>query len=83
MKVNNFFNIFAKFADKYLFYKSKESEPIMNGVLSASKLMKASQVRRLCAEVRSNREQLFKESEKRKRKLYEMNRKVSNRREVS
>lgn len=26
MKMNNFFNIFAKFDDKYWFYKLKESE---------------------------------------------------------
>ncbi|MED2983200.1 hypothetical protein P4311_17525 [Bacillus thuringiensis] len=49
----------------------------MNGVLSASRLMKVSQVHKLCAEVRSNPGQLFKGNETVKRKLSEMNRKVS------
>ena len=49
----------------------------MNGVLSASKLMKASQVRKQCAEVRNNPTQLFVIEMRRKRKLSEMNRKVS------
>ncbi|WP_176519510.1 hypothetical protein [Bacillus pseudomycoides] len=54
----------------------------MNGVLSASKLMTAAQVREECAEVRNNPTQLFVTEMRRKQKLYEMNRKVSTRREV-
>ncbi|MGS0465273.1 hypothetical protein [Bacillus pacificus] len=55
----------------------------MNGVLSASKLMKASQVRQQCAEMRNNPTQMFVVEMRRKRELGEMNRKVSDRREVS
>ncbi|HFK1791412.1 TPA: hypothetical protein ACGXGE_004215 [Bacillus pacificus] len=55
----------------------------MNGVLSASKLMKASQVCQQCAEIRNNPTQMFVEDMRRKRALSEMNRKVSTRREVS
>lgn len=47
----------------------------MNGVFTASKLMKASEVRKLCAEVRNNPAQLFVNDMRRKRKLEEMNRK--------
>ncbi|MDC2863758.1 hypothetical protein [Bacillus sp. BP-3] len=50
----------------------------MNGVLSASKLMKASQVRKKCAEMRNNPTQMFLVELEAKRKLNEMNRKVSN-----
>ncbi|MGH1142111.1 hypothetical protein [Bacillus pseudomycoides] len=49
----------------------------MNGVLSASKLMTASQVQKQCAEVRNNPTQLFVTEMRRKRKLSEMSRKVS------
>ncbi|WP_215599179.1 hypothetical protein [Bacillus mycoides] len=55
----------------------------MNGVLSASKLMKASQVQKQCAEMRNNPTQMFVAEMRAKRKLSEMNRKVSARREVS
>ncbi len=55
----------------------------MNGVLSASRLMKASQVRKQCAEMRNNPTQMFVTEMRAKRKLGEMNRKVSARREVS
>ncbi|MDZ4627096.1 hypothetical protein [Bacillus cereus] len=55
----------------------------MNGVLSASKLMKASQVRKQCAEMRNNPTQMFVEDMRRKRQLKKMNRKVIARREVS
>lgn len=55
----------------------------MNGVLSVSKLMKASEVRKWCAEFMDNPEFLLSVELEAKKKLYEMNRKVSNRREVS
>ncbi|WP_002145542.1 hypothetical protein [Bacillus cereus] len=55
----------------------------MNGVLSASKLMKASEVRKQCTEMRNNPTQMFVVEMRAKRKLSEMNRKVSARREVS
>ncbi|WP_186323270.1 hypothetical protein [Bacillus nitratireducens] len=55
----------------------------MNGVLSASKLMKASQVCQQCAEMRNNPALLLITELEAKRKMYEMNRKVSSRREVS
>ncbi|MED1299846.1 hypothetical protein P4U65_04655 [Bacillus pacificus] len=55
----------------------------MNGVLSASKLMKASQVREQCAEMRNNPVMLLITELEAKKKIYEMNRKVSDRREVS
>ncbi|WP_186320873.1 hypothetical protein [Bacillus mycoides] len=55
----------------------------MNGVLSASKLMKASQVRKQCAEMRNNPVLLMAMELEAKQKLSEMNRKVSSRREVS
>ncbi|WP_179866217.1 hypothetical protein [Bacillus wiedmannii] len=55
----------------------------MNGVLSASKLMKASQVRKQCAEMRKSPAMLLIIEIEAKRKLYEMNRKVSPRRKVS
>ncbi|ASN71424.1 MULTISPECIES: hypothetical protein [Bacillus cereus group] len=55
----------------------------MNGVLSASKLMKASLVRQQCAEMRNNPALLLITELEAKRKMYEMNRKVSARREVS
>ncbi|WP_263701489.1 hypothetical protein [Bacillus thuringiensis] len=55
----------------------------MNGVLSASKLMTASQVCKQCAEMRNNPTQMFVTEMRAKRKLSEMNRKVSARREVS
>ena len=83
MKVNNFFNIFAKFADKYFFYKSKESEPTMNGVLSVSRLMKVSEVVKRCAEIRHSPALLLITELEAKCQLREMNRKVSARREVS
>lgn len=49
----------------------------MNGVLSASKLMKASQVQKECAEMRNNPAVMIAMELEAKRKLYEMNRKVS------
>ncbi|WP_180255192.1 hypothetical protein [Bacillus toyonensis] len=55
----------------------------MNGVLSASKLMKASQVRQQCAEMRKSPALLLITELEAKRKMYEMNRKVSSRRGVS
>ncbi|MCU5687120.1 hypothetical protein OCB18_05230 [Bacillus cereus] len=55
----------------------------MNGVLSASRLMKASQVRQQCAEMRNNPTQMFVTEMRAKCQLREMNRKVSSRREVS
>lgn len=55
----------------------------MNGVLSASKLMKVSDVRKQCAEMRNNPALLLITELEAKRKMYEMNRKVSARREVS
>ena len=55
----------------------------MNGVLSASKLMKASQVRQQCAEMRDNPALLLITELEAKRKMYEMNRKVLEQKEVS
>ncbi|EOV9525618.1 hypothetical protein ACN5TA_000509 [Bacillus cytotoxicus] len=55
----------------------------MNGVLSASKLMKASQVRKQCAKMRNNPQMLLAVELEAKRYIYEMNRKVRTRREVS
>ncbi|WP_179211910.1 hypothetical protein [Bacillus sp. K2I17] len=55
----------------------------MNGVLSASRLMKASQVRQQCAEMRNNPALLIITELEAKRRIYEMNREVSARREVS
>ncbi|WP_176330663.1 hypothetical protein [Bacillus thuringiensis] len=55
----------------------------MNGVLSASKLMKASEVVKRCAEAKNSPAQMFVEEMRRRRELSEMNRKVSTRREVS
>ncbi|ENB9402808.1 MULTISPECIES: hypothetical protein [Bacillus] len=49
----------------------------MNGVLSASKLMKAFQVREQCAEMRNNPALLLAMELEAKRNIYEMNRKVS------
>ncbi|ENQ3078621.1 hypothetical protein [Bacillus multifaciens] len=50
----------------------------MNGVLSASKLMTAAEVRQKCAEVRNSPAQMFINEKRAKQKLREMNRKVSN-----
>lgn len=55
----------------------------MNGVLSASKLMKASEVVKRCAETRKHPAMLLITEIEVKRKMYEMNRKDSSRREVS
>ncbi|WP_459499994.1 hypothetical protein [Bacillus sp. C1] len=55
----------------------------MNGVLSATKLMKVSEVRQRCAEAKNSPTLLLAMELEAKRKLYEMNRKVSARREVS
>ncbi len=55
----------------------------MNGVLSASKLMKASEVVKRCAETRKHPAMLLITEIEVKRKMYEMNHKVSERREVS
>ncbi|WP_176522388.1 hypothetical protein [Bacillus toyonensis] len=54
----------------------------MNGVFTASKLMKASQVRKQCAEMRKSPAMLLITEIEAKRKMYEMNRKVSSRREI-
>ncbi|WP_179864323.1 hypothetical protein [Bacillus pseudomycoides] len=54
----------------------------MNGVLSASKLMTAAQVRKECAEMRDNPVVMIAMELEVKQKLYEMNRKVSARKEV-
>ncbi|MGE8013259.1 hypothetical protein [Bacillus mycoides] len=55
----------------------------MNGVLSASKLMKASEVRKKCAESLNSPALLLITELEAKKRLYEMNRKVRTRREVS
>ncbi|MED3076366.1 hypothetical protein [Bacillus wiedmannii] len=55
----------------------------MNGVLSASKLMKASEVVKRCAEMRKSPVILLVTELEAKCQLKEMNRKVSARREVS
>ncbi|WP_176521103.1 hypothetical protein [Bacillus toyonensis] len=55
----------------------------MNGVLSASKLMKGSEVVKKCAETRKYPAMLLITEIEAKRQLYEMNRKASARREVS
>lgn len=55
----------------------------MNGVLSASKLMKASEVVKRCAEMRKSPTLLLVTELEAKCQLREMNRKVSSRREVS
>lgn len=55
----------------------------INGVFTASKLMKASQVRQQCAELRNNPALIIAMELEAKKKIYEMNRKVSSRREVS
>ncbi|WP_179863387.1 hypothetical protein [Bacillus pseudomycoides] len=55
----------------------------MNGVLSATKLMKVAEVRKKCAEAMDSPALLLAMELEAKRKLYEMNRKVSTRREVS
>ncbi|AJG57288.1 MULTISPECIES: hypothetical protein [Bacillus cereus group] len=55
----------------------------MNGVLSASKLMKASEVIKKCVEAKNSPAQMFVEETRRRRELEEMNRKDSSRREVS
>ncbi|MED2901976.1 MULTISPECIES: hypothetical protein [Bacillus cereus group] len=55
----------------------------MNGVLSASKLMKASEVIKRCTEAKNSPAQMFVEETRRRRELEEMNREVSSRREVS
>ena len=54
----------------------------MNGVLSASKLMEASDVVKRCAEMRNNPALLLITELEAKCQLREMNRKVSNRREI-
>ncbi|HFJ9284818.1 TPA: hypothetical protein ACGW44_002620 [Bacillus toyonensis] len=51
----------------------------MNGVLSASKLMKASEVIKKCAETRKYPAMLLITEIEAKHKMYEMNRKVSDR----
>lgn len=55
----------------------------MNGVLSASKLMKASDVVKRCAEMRKSPALLLVTEIEAKCQLREMNRKVRTRREVS
>lgn len=55
----------------------------MNRVLFASKLMKASDVVKRCAEMRNNSALLLITELEAKCQLREMNRKVSNRREVN
>ncbi|MGH1274418.1 hypothetical protein ACQVWA_13300 [Bacillus cereus] len=49
----------------------------MNGVLSASRLMKASEVVKRCAEMRNSPALLLITELEAKRKMYLMNRKVS------
>ncbi|WP_176545614.1 hypothetical protein [Bacillus thuringiensis] len=55
----------------------------MNGVLSATRMMKAFEVRKKCAEAKKHPEILEVMEFEAKKRLYEMNRKVSARREVS
>lgn len=55
----------------------------MNGVLSATRMMKASEVRERCAEAKNSPTLLLAMESEAKRKLYEMNREVLERREVS
>lgn len=55
----------------------------MNGVLSATRMMKAFEVRKKCAEAKKHPEILEAMEFEAKKRLYEMNRKVSNRREMS
>ncbi|WP_176521074.1 hypothetical protein [Bacillus toyonensis] len=55
----------------------------MNGVLSASKMMKASEVVKRCAKAKNSPTLLLVMELEAKRQLYEMNRKVLSRREVS
>ncbi|BAR85755.1 MULTISPECIES: hypothetical protein [Bacillus cereus group] len=55
----------------------------MNGVLLATRIMKGHEVVKKCAEARNNPLLLEAMESEAKRKLYEMNRKVSTRREVS
>lgn len=55
----------------------------MNGVLSATRMMKASEVVKRCAEAKNSPTLLLAMELEAKQKLYEMNRKVSSRREVS
>ncbi|MED2708045.1 MULTISPECIES: hypothetical protein [Bacillus cereus group] len=45
----------------------------MNGILSASKLMTAAQVREMCAEIKNNPAVMFVVELEAKQKLYEMN----------
>lgn len=56
---------------------------MMNGVLSASKLMKASEVVKRCAEMRHSPALLLITELEAKCQLRELNRKVSTRRDVS
>lgn len=55
----------------------------MNGVLSATRMMKASEIRKKCVEAKKHPEILEAMEFEAKKRLYEMNRKVSSRREVS
>ncbi|EOO66504.1 hypothetical protein IKE_03062 [Bacillus cereus VD196] len=55
----------------------------MNGVFVATRIMKGHEVRKKCAESKNSPTQMFVEDMRRKRQLEEMNRKVSDRREVS
>lgn len=55
----------------------------MNGVLSATRIMKGHEVRKRCAEAKNNPALLLVMELEAKRNIYEMNRKVSSWREVS
>ncbi|MGD6835464.1 hypothetical protein ACQCVL_02570 [Bacillus thuringiensis] len=55
----------------------------MNGVLSATRIMKGHEVRKRCAEAKNNPTLLLAMELEAKRKLYEKNRKASEQREVS
>lgn len=55
----------------------------MNGVLTATRIMKGHEVRQKCAEAKNSPTLLLAMELEAKRKLYEKNRKVSSRREVS
>ncbi|GAB6442042.1 hypothetical protein P4J13_28195 [Bacillus anthracis] len=55
----------------------------MNGVLSATRIMKGHEVRKRCAEAKNSPTLLLAMELEAKRRIYEMNREVIDRREVS
>ncbi|WP_179955754.1 hypothetical protein [Bacillus sp. SH7-1] len=55
----------------------------MNGVLSVTRIMKGHEVRRRCAEAKNSPTLLLAMELEAKRRIYEMNREVIDRREVS